>query len=472
MRQTDSLTDSHGMSYPLVPASYNGGLSETLSITEAPLPAGTYTFNVGSGLTDRAQNASTPFQFQFTIVSVPGFVTETVNDNSPVTATPLVAPTSQWDGSFSAYGYGVSGSQPYFTASAALHGAGHPLDLVTANFNSNTISVLLGNGNGTFHGAVTYSVGSGPIALAIGDLTGDGVLDIAVANYNSGTISVLFGNGDGTFQGAVTYNVGTNPRGVAIADLDGGSDGNDLVVANWGSATVSVLMNNGNGTFAKAVNYVVGTDPGDLVVADLNGDGKLDVATANYGSDTVSVLPGNGDGTFGTAIGFATGSNTDPIDVVAVQLTGDGEYDLATANNDNGTVSVLLNQGAPGSALTPSSFAAAVNYASGGSNPYHLVAADVNGDGEQDLAVADYGSNQVGVLLGNGDGTLQAAVTDSVGGNPIGITAGDFDGDGDIDLATANYNGNSVTILFANLVKALPVDAATGLASGYGRGAS
>src|SRR5208337_4462471 len=103
--------------------------------------------------------------------------------------------------------------------------------------------------------------------------------------------------------------------------------------------------------------------------------------------------------------------------------------------------------------------------------PYHLVAADLNGDGKQDLAVAGYGSSQVGVLLGNGDGTFQAATSYSVGGGPVGITAGDFNGDGITDLATANYGNSTVSVLLGNAVKALPVDATTGLASGYGRGA-
>ncbi len=252
-----SLTDSHGNSFALVPASYNGGLSETLAIAESPLPAGSYTLSVDSGITDRAQNGLTPFQLEFGIASVPGFVTQTANDNSTATATPLATPTSQWDGSFTANSYGVSGNTPYFTATAALRGAGQPLDLVTANYNSSTISVLLGNGNGTFQAPVTYAVGSNPIAVAIGDLTGNGKLDIAVANYGSNTVSVLLGNGDGTFQSPVTYTVGSNPRGVAIANLNGSTNGNDLVVANWGSNTVSVLLNKGNGTFASAVNYNV-----------------------------------------------------------------------------------------------------------------------------------------------------------------------------------------------------------------------
>ena len=463
------LQDSHGNVYHLTSPGYTVGTSATYLISDGPLQAGSYTLSVKSGLTDRNANALVPYTLGFNVAGVAPYTLENRNNNGPTTATPLAAPTSQWDGSYSPVSYSVSGNQPYFTASAALRGAGQPLDLVTANYSSGTISVLLGNGDGTFQAPVTYAVGTNPIALAIGDLTGDGKLDIAVANYGSSNVSVLVGNGDGTFQSAVNYAVGSNPRGVAIGDLDG-KNGNDLAVANWGSGNVSVLLNKGNGTFAGAINYNVGSNPGNLVIADFNGDGKLDVATANSSSNTVSILPGNGDGTFGGQITYATGSGTNPIDVVAVKLTGDGKYDLATANNGNSTVSVLLNQGTPGAALTASTFAAAVSYAAGASTPYHLVAADLNKDGSQDLALAGYGSNQVGILLGNGNGTLQAATSLSVGGNPIGITAGDFNGDGILDLATSNYSGDNVTILVGNAVKALPVDATTGLESGFGRG--
>ena len=181
------------------------------------------------------------------------------------------------------------------------------------------------------------------------------------------------------------------------------------------------------------------------------------------------MLPGNGDGTFGTQVTYPTGSN--PYDVVAVDLNGDGKLDLATANYGSGNdVSVLLNQGVKGAALQASSFASAVSYASGGNYAYKIVAADFNGDGKPDLAVACYNYADVGVLLGNGDGTFQAGQAYSVGGDPYGLTAGDFNGDGIIDLATANYSSSTVAILLGNAAKLLPVDATTGLASGYGRG--
>ncbi len=462
------LQDSLGNTYHVTGPGYTTGTSASYQISDGPLQPGSYTLTV-TGLTDPTGNTLVPYTLSFDVVNVAPFTLEGRGDNSPGTATPLATPSSQPDGSFSpGNSYSVAGAQPYFTASASLRGPGQPLDLVTANFSSNTISVLLGNGDGTFQAPVTYAVGSEPIALAIGDLTGSGIPDIVVANWNSTTISVLFGNGDGTFQAPVTYAVGSNPRGVAIADLDG-THGNDIAVANWSSDSVSVLLNNGDGTFAPAVNYAVGAQPAGLVVADLNGDGNLDIATANVNSNSVSVLPGNGDGTFGSALSYSTGSN--PYDLVAVKLTaGDGRYDLATANNGDGTVSVLINQGTPGAPLTASSFAPAVNYATGANSPEHLVAADLNGDGNQDIAVAGFYSQQVEILLGNGDGTLRAASSVS-SYYPFAITAGDFAGDGDTDLAVASYYGDNVTILVPNHVKALPVDPNTGLASGFGRGA-
>ena len=340
-----TLQDGLGNVYHLTSPGYTSGSTANYVLSDGPLQPGSYTLTV-SGLTDRTGNVLATYVRQFTVVGVAPYTLVSRASNTPASATPLVTPSSQSDGSFTpATSTSVSGSQPYDVVSSSLRGAGHPLDLVTANYNSGTISVLLGNGDGTFQPAVTYTVGSNPIALALGDLTGNGILDIAVANYGSGTISVLLGNGDGTFQPAVTYNVGSNPRGIAIANLNGSANGNDLVASNYGSNNVSVLLNNGNGTFATAVNYNVGCNPTGLAIADLNGDGNLDIAVANYGSSTVSVLSGNGNGTFGTAVNFNVGSN--PYDVVAANFTGGSALDLATANYGSNNVSILLNQGTP-----------------------------------------------------------------------------------------------------------------------------
>ena len=137
--------------------------------------------------------------------------------------------------------------------------------------------------------------------IAVGDFTGDGHIDLAVANSGSNTMSVLLGNGDGTFQSQVTYPVGQAPQAVAAGDFTG--DGHlDLAVTNSGDNTVSVLLGNGDGTFRPQVTYPVGQAPQALVAGDFTGDGHLDLAVANSGSNTVSMLLGRGDGTFAPRI--------------------------------------------------------------------------------------------------------------------------------------------------------------------------
>ena len=268
-----------------------------------------------------------------------------------------------------------------------FNGDGKP-DLAVTNANS-SISVLLGNGDGTFQAAVNYGVGSGSSSVAVGDFNGDGKLDLAVANGNS-SISVLLGNGDGTFQAAVNYGVGSGSSSVAVGDFNG--DGKlDLAVANWNGSTISVLLGNGDGTFQAAVNYSVGSNPRTVAVGDFNGDGKPDLAVANTSSNTVSVLLGNGDGTFQAVVNYGVGSG--PSSVAVGDFNGDGKPDLAVADGNLFTVSVLS------------------------------------------------------VLLGNGDGTFQAAVNYGVGSGPISVAVGDFNGDGKPDLAVANQGSNNVTIL-------------------------
>src|SRR5262249_31341063 len=150
----------------------------------------------------------------------------------------------------------------------------------TTGDHQGTVSILLGKGDGTFRVAVDYAAGTNSSAVAVGDFNGDGIPDLVVGNGtaigSSDNVSVLLGNGDGTFQAAVNYAVGSLPIFVTVGDLNG--DGNlDLAVANGGSNTVSVLLGNGDGTFQMAKNLPVGTTPQTVAIGDFNGDGIPDL---------------------------------------------------------------------------------------------------------------------------------------------------------------------------------------------------
>jgi Bacterial Ig-like domain (group 3)/FG-GAP-like repeat/FG-GAP repeat len=303
------------------------------------------------------------------------------------------------------------------------------------------VDILLGNGNGTFQPPLIYGAGALPVAVAVGDFNGDGKPDFAEADSEGFEVWVQLGNGDGTFQTAVGYATGAGPFSVAVGDFNG--DGKpDLVVAYVGlvgPGGVSLLLGNGDGTFQPAVNFATGTNPHSVAVADFNGDGFADLATAGG----LAVMLGNGNGTFQAAVPYAAGPS--PYFVTVGDFNKDGKPDLAVADNissGTGSVSVLLGNG-------DGTFQTAVSYPVG-TNPTSAAVADFNGDGKPDLAVSNGGSGNLSLMLGNGDGSFQAAVNYVTGTGPKSVAAGDFNGDGRTDLAVANEGSNNVSILLGN----------------------
>jgi hypothetical protein len=371
------------------------------------------------------------------------------------------------------------------------------LDLVVANFcktydqhgnctgnGEGGVAVLLGNGDGTFRPAVTYStVAYGTNSVAVADMNDDGILDLVVANwcgtlgqygcqYQSGAASVLLGNGDGTFQPALVYGSGgLDAYSVAIGDLNRDRKP-DLVVTNsyYGggdyNGSVGVLLGNGDGTFQPAVSYDTrGKVAASVAIGDVNGDGIPDLVVADYGYDSAAVLLGNGDGTFQPAVLYDSGG-VGPVSVALGDLRGNGIWDVVIANrwsHNEGTrlrgeVSVLLGNGDGTFQPAASYLTDGVGYPSYpgiGAGINSLVIADVNGDGIPDLAVVEWcqnliqyndcvGNKEVNVFLGNGDGTFQAPfVYSSAGFIGSALAIADVNGDGRPDLIVANNNAGA-----------------------------
>jgi hypothetical protein len=357
------------------------------------------------------------------------------------------------DGTFPATPNYKVGRNPESIAVADFNQDGK-LDQAVANAGSNTVSILPGNGNGTFQTALTFNAGRGPTSIAMGDFNRDGKLDLVVSNYGNAdyyappsfvatTVSVLLGNGDGTFQAPQPFEAGSGPNAVIVGDFN--SDGlQDLAVADYGiypqrANTVSVLLGNGDGTFRAPQAFTVGNGAVGLVIGDFNRDNKQDLAVANYVDNTVSVLLGNGLGSFQSAGVFAVGAA--PWMLVVSDLNGDLMPDLAVSDHSSDVVSVLLGNG-------DGTFRPHVWFRTD-RNPTGLALADLNGDGKADLAVANYFSTTISVLLGNGDGTFQASREFGAGLAPIFVAIADFNGDGKLDLASANYFEGSVSVLLA-----------------------
>ncbi|HXJ89882.1 MAG TPA: VCBS repeat-containing protein [Candidatus Binatia bacterium] len=322
---------------------------------------------------------------------------------------------------------------PEAVAVGDFNGDGN-LDIAVANLVSNDVSILLGNGDGTFQPAHNYGTGSSPGSIAVGDFNSDGRLDLVVTNFIGGTLSILLGDGDGTFQPAVSISVSGSPSTVVAGDLNGDAK-IDLAVALSGTNQLVVLLGDGQGDFRTLGTYAMNGDPTSLITADLNGDGHPDLAVA--AGAKVGVLLGNGDGSFQQEEYLPPLSGDIALSVAAGDFNLDGRLDLIVTSR---TVCIALS--CPLNAELyigngDGSFQAAlpvlVLKAFGGGG---LAIADFNRDGNLDVAIQF--DNRLGTPLalvaGNGDGTFQPSVTFSFGLNPVSPVAADLNGDSLPDL--------------------------------------
>ncbi len=426
------------------------------------------------------------------------------------------------DGTFAAKVDYTTGSSPWGVVLTDLDGDGDK-DVAVSNYSSSTVSVLKNNSDGTFAAKVDYTTGTNPRDVIAVNVDGDNDVDLVTVNYGTTTVSVLKNNGNATFAAKADYDEGgtTSPAGVVAADIDGDGDMDLVGGRDAGTANVWILRNTGSGVYtyynvaSLSNGYVYG-----IVAADLNGDNRPDIITANYNNSLINVLlnettfpiassvnaatlginaisnssaglviqgadgqqaplfatqdaagtalvamnaSGNlltvgrsasssnfaytkaysAPGSFSFSVTGSYNTGATPSGVTVADLDGDGDNDMAVTNNGTNTISVFKNNGAASFTTTGVTYTV-------GSAPFGIASADIDGDGDKDLIVANQSSTSISVLKNNGDGTFATKVDYTTGSTPMYVVASDLDGDGDIDIAAGNSGTTTVSVFINN----------------------
>jgi len=439
---------------PLIPDSASpGGSGFTLTVNGTGFVSGSVVeWNGNPRTTSFVSGSQLTASILAADIAIAGTATVTVSNPGPgggvsnPASFPVRLSAASVFGFISSFTPPVSGSVEIATAD--FNGDGK-LDLALPDGGRpGSVSVLLGNGDGSFQAPQAYATGSVPNNVITGDFNGDGNVDLAVSNLGDNTVSIFLGKGDGTFGPQLVAATGSEPFMMAVGDFNG--DGHlDLAVPNMFGNSVSILLGNGDGTFRPHTDYAAGSVPFSVTTGDFNRDGKIDVAVSNSGDGTVSVLLGIGDGTFQPQVVYP--ANSVPGQVVSADFNGDGKLDLGVTNNlPPGAIDILLGNG-------DGTFQMPVSYGTfSGQGSCCVVLGDFNGDGILDLGVEN--DSFFSLLLGNGDGTFQPHLDffppPITMGFIHGVAVGDFNRDGLLDLATGSGNGmqNLALVLVQSLI--------------------
>jgi hypothetical protein len=350
----------------------------------------------------------------------------------------------------------TSSPQPNCVAVSDVNGDGKP-DLISCNANENFVTVLTNNGAGIFGSNASLSLPADtyPQFVVAADLklNGNGKPDIICANNSSdGTMTIWTNNGIGKFGFNSRTPIGQNPYCIAVADIN--SDGRPALIAanNLGSGTLTVLTNNGQGSFVGSSTNEVGNQPLFVVAADLkiNHYGKPDLICANSSDGTLTVLTNNNQSGFGiyTNITVGSGSYSFPYCVAVADVNGDGYPDLISANEADGTLTILTNSGNGHFIFSDEILVGdTISIGDNSSQPVYVAAADLRGKGKPDLICANFQDNTLSVVTNTGSGSFELSTNLTVGISPSWVAVADLNNDGKLDLVSANYNDSTLSVL-------------------------
>jgi len=314
-------------------------------------------------------------------------------------------------------------------------------DLITTNIGNDSLSILIGNGDGSFKDPMTLRLPEQPRASVLSDLNGDGKPDLAVATAGNNRVTILLGDGSGRFTKGDSYPAVKSPVGLALGDFNRDRHP-DLAVALRNDKLL-ILQGRGDGTFTQKAMYEYGDTPTAVVAADVNEDGLLDLAVTQGGkmSSAVAIFLGNGDGTFHSPIPYKTGHR--PLSVSILDLNRDRHLDMLVVNGEMDDISVFFGKG-DGTFTPGTAFGA-------NAGPMATVSQDFDGDGLTDVAVVNNLSSDLSILLGKGDGTFwQPPRSYKTGTAPFAVTPISFaPNDPRPGLVTANNLASTVSVFLA-----------------------
>jgi hypothetical protein len=395
-------------------------------------------------------------------VAVGDFNTDGKPDLATTTPAGVTLVLGQGNGSFTGKLSHAVGSQPHCAALGEFNGDGKP-DLAAASFYPSAATILLGQGNGTFASSGSIALGAQPLAIATGRFDGDGYQDLAAAAANG--LSIFMGEGNGSFTSNGTMPVGDGLLAIEVGDFNGDAT-SDLAAVDYNStaspSTVIILLGQGNGSFTNSGSVPIGADAYEIALGEFNGDAKQDLASADSASSAIGIKLGQGDGTFVSHGSVPIAGK--PRSIATGDFNGDGKPDLVTANSDPASVSIAIGRG-DGSFASPASLVVGQSLSSVG-------VGDFDADGHQDVVVADpgYTADAVILLVGNGDGSLTLQGTFAVGEFPYTLAVGDFDVDGNPDVVTSDVSSGTVSVLLNQRAKVTSVwtNLGSGLAGSAG----